>query len=112
MPGAGDLRERIAFESRSLDDNGDPLGPFVRQFEVAAQLVWLRGGEKVLQMRLEKQQPVAIVVRDSTQTREITTAWRAVNARCPGQQFNITAASPSKERGFIDVLATMGGATG
>lgn len=112
MPGAGDLRDRITFQARTDDPNGDPLGPWADQFTVWAQMVWLRGSESALQQRLEGKQPVAIVVRSSSSTRAINTSWRAVNARDPEQAFNITAVSPAKERGFIDVLATMGGATG
>ena len=112
MPGAGALDHRITFQERGEDANGDPQGAWEDRFTVWAKMVWLRGGEKVLQMRLEKQQPVAIVVRSSSSTRAINTAWRAVNARDPDQRFNITAVSPAKEQGFIDVLATMGGATG
>ena len=112
MPGAGALDQRITFEARTEDANGDPLGPWAPQFTAWAQLVWLRGSEAALQQRLEGRQPVAIVVRSSSSTRAINTAWRAVNARDPDQRFNITAVSPAKEQGFIDVLATMGGATG
>ncbi|ASE38470.1 head-tail adaptor protein [Brevundimonas vesicularis] len=112
MPGAGDLCDRITFEARGEDANGDPLGPWAPQFTVWAQMVWLRGSEAALQQRLEGRQPVAIVVRTSSQTRGITTAWRAVNARNAEQRFNITAVSAAKEPGLIDVLATMGGATG
>lgn len=112
MPGAGELRDRITFEARGLDANGDPLGAWEPRFTVWAQLVWLRGSESALQQRLEGKQPVAVVIRDSSQTREIDTAWRAVNARKTTERFNITAASPSKKRGFIDVLAVKGGATG
>lgn len=112
MPGAGALDQRITFQARGEDDNGDPLGPWEDRFTVWAQLVWLRGSEAALQQRLEGKQPVAVVVRASSQTRGITTAWRAVNARNADQKFNITAVSPAKERGFVDVLATMGGATG
>jgi head-tail adaptor len=112
MPGAGALKDRITFEARGLDANGDPLGAWETKFTVWAQLVWLRGSESALQQRLESKQPVAIVVRTSTQAREIDTSWRAVNARNAAQRFNITAVSPSKEPGFIDILAVMGGATG
>lgn len=112
MPEAGDLRDRITFEARGEDANGDPLGPWAPRFTVWAQMVWLRGSEAALQQRLEGKQPVAIVVRASSQTRGITTAWRAVNARNADQKFNITSVSPAKEPGFIDVLAVMGGATG
>lgn len=112
MPGAGELKDKITFQSRGEDANGDALGEWESQITVRAQLKWLRGSEAALSQRLEGRQPVAIVVRDSSQSRPITSAWRAVNARNADQVFNITAVSPSPESGFIDVLATMGGATG
>jgi head-tail adaptor len=112
MIGAGDLRDRITFEARALDANGDALGTFEPQFTVWAHLRWLRGSEAALQQRLEGRQPVALVIRDSAQARQITTAWRALNARVEGQAFNITSVSPAQERGFIDILATTGGPTG
>lgn len=112
MPSAGDLDHRILFQERGLDANGDPGGPWEDRHTVWAQMVWLRGSESAVQQRLEGKQPVAIVVRSSTQTRAITTAWRAVNARCRDQEFNIVAVSPAKERGFLDILAQRGGATG
>lgn len=112
MPGAGDLRDRLSFQKRAADANGDPLGAWTDQFTVSAQIVWLRGSEPVLQQRLEGKQPVAFVVRTSSQARQIDTSWRAVNARNTDQVFNITAVSPNKDRGFLDILAVKGGATG
>lgn len=112
MPGAGDLSARITFQARKLDTNGDPLGPWEDRFTVWTQLIWLRGSESALSLRLDGKQPVAMAVRASSHSRQITTAWRAVNARDANQKFNITSVSPAREAGFIDVLAVMGGATG
>nr|WP_315026873.1 head-tail adaptor protein [Brevundimonas diminuta] len=112
MVSARDLRDLVAFETRREDANGDPLGPFEPAFTTWAKLVWLRGSESAVQQRLEGRQPVAIVVRASPTTRDITPAWRAVMHHDTAQVFNITSVSPAKERGFIDILAVMGGATG
>lgn len=116
MPGAGDLRNRIRFEMRGLDDNGDALGAWEEHSTVWARVIWLRGAETAIAGRLEGKQPVAIVIRTSRQAREITTAFRAVAVSgrdvVPCTKLNITAVSPAKEPGFIDVLATVGGATG
>lgn len=112
MLGAGDLRDRITFQARGEDDNGDPIGRWGDRFSRSARLTWLRGSESVMASRLEGRQPVVITVRACSQTRLIDGAWRAVNARNDKQKFNITAVSPAKESGFIDVLAVMGGATG
>lgn len=111
MIGAGDLRDRYRFDDRAADANGDKLGDWIEGFSVAAQTTWLRGGESVVSSRLEGTQPVALTIRDSAQARTITPGFRAVNSRT-GQPFNITAVSPAKQRGFIDVLCVAGTAEG
>ena len=112
MTTARDLRDQVAFEVRREDANGDPLGPFDPAFTTWAKLVWLRGSETAVQQRREGRQPVAIVVRSTPSTRCVTPAWRAVMSNDSNTIFNITSVSPAKERGFIDILATMGGPTG
>lgn len=112
MPGAGDLKHRITFQRRANDANGDPLGAWTNQFTVWTKMVWLRGSESAVHQRLEGRQPLALVVRTSSQARQIDTTWRAVNARNTSEKFAITAVSPAKEAGFIDILAVKGGATG
>lgn len=112
MTTARDLRHMVDFEARREDENGDPLGPFELMFEAWAKLVWLRGSETAVQQRLEGRQPVAIVVRSNTMTRRITPAWRAVLTNDGDQVLNITSVCPAKDRGFIEILATTGGASG
>lgn len=121
MSGAGKMRDRYRFDQRGADANGDLLGDWVEGFTVAAETTWIRGGESVLSQRLEGHQPVALEIRNSTQARTITSAFRAVDVRTlvdgavvvgTTRVLNITAVSPSKNRGFIDVLATAGGAPG
>lgn len=109
--GAGHLRDRVRFDSRTPDQNGDPLGPFAPGFTVWANIEYLRGSEVALAQRLEKRQPVSATVRDSTQARTINTAMRMVNVRT-GETYNVTAASPAKDAGFRNILAVSGGATG
>lgn len=74
--------------------------------------MWLRGGESVMNDRLAGHQPIALVIRDSKAAREIDAGWRAVDARRSGRVANISAASPSQDAGFIDVLAVVGKASG
>lgn len=121
MSSAGRMRDRYRFDQRGEDANGDRLGPWEAGFTVWAETIWLKGSEAVTAQRLEGKQPVALVIRDSTQARTITQAFRAVDARTlvdgavvPGttRVFNVTGVSPSKQRGFIDVLAVSGGASG
>ncbi|MGH6978203.1 MAG: phage head completion protein [Brevundimonas sp.] len=112
MPSSSTMRDSVTFQRRGLDANGDPLGPWESVMTVAAEINWLRGSETALQSRIEGVQPVAMAIRDSAQAREINGGWRVINARNTAQQMNITAVAPSPTRGFIDVLATLGGATG
>lgn len=108
MPGAGEMRDRVTFQKRGPDENGDPLGPWIDRFSVAAQIVYLKGTEPVMAQRLQGVQPAVIVVREGANARMITTAWRAEDART-GVGYNITSVSPSKSRGFIDILAQSDG---
>ena len=109
MTTSGDLRHIVEFEFRSEDENGDLLGHFQPAFETWANLIWLRGGEGVVQQRLEGRQPVALVVRSNAMTRRIKSTWRAILTNDDDLVLNITSVSPAKERGFIDILATTGG---
>lgn len=112
MPtGAGDLKDRVRFDSRALDANGDPTGPWINGFTVWAKLDYLRGSEVAISQRLEKRQPVSVTVRDSAQARTISPAMRMVDVRS-GEAFNVTAAGPAKDAGFRNVLAVSGGAVG
>lgn len=112
MPGAGELNARWTFQQRSETVNGDRQGPWEDGFTVWAKVTWLRGTEAVMADRLEGRQPVVITVRDSAQARAIGTGWRAKSKRRSAWIGNITGASPAKEPGFIDILATIGGAQG
>lgn len=113
MSSAARMRDRYRFEQRGLDANGDRLGAWDTEngITVSAETIWLKGSESVMASRLEGKQPVALVIRDSTQARTINEAWRAVDVRT-SEVFNISGTSPSRVRGFIDVLAVSGGATG
>lgn len=107
----------VGFEKRGTDANGDELaGEFEPVFECRASVDYLRGTESAMTARLEGRQPANITVRDAPQTREITGSWRAVilagfQVRV-GDEFNITAAAPARERGYITVVGVTGGATG
>lgn len=116
MIGAGDLNARVRFDQRGLDANGDALGEFEDGFTVWAKVEYLRGSESAVSSRLAKVQPAILVIRDSRQSRAITNAFRAVvisgrSAR-PGEVFNITAVAPDKTPGFLNIMATAGGAAG
>lgn len=110
------LRERLAFDVRvdlsagspPSDDYGNVEGDFQEQFQVAARVKPLRGGEDVLASRLSGVQPVVIQIRVSDNTKRITTAWRARDVR-KGTHYNINSITNMDERNeFFDILATSG----
>jgi head-tail adaptor len=114
--GTGDQDARVRFDQRGLDANGDALGDFEPGFTVWAKVDWLRGSESAVSNRLQGLQPVTITIRDSAQARTITNAFRAVAVSGrqirAGQEFNLTAVAPAQEIGFINIMATAGGAVG
>lgn len=113
LPGAGDLRERIAFDKRAIvsDGHGNEEGLFEEQFVVAARVMALRGTERVVAARLEGQQPVVLTVRYSSYTLLIGADWQARNVRS-GAVYAITspASDPDGRKAFLDLLATTGAA--
>lgn len=116
MPDAGSLDARVRFDARGTDANGDPLGEFEEGFTVWARVQYLRGSESAVSNRLEGKQPVLIDIRDSAQARSVTNAMRAVivagRGVIPGQVLNINAVAPGRELGFLNIMATAGGAAG
>lgn len=112
MAGAGDRNERWTFERRDIDANGDARGPWTDGRTVWTGVTWLRGTEAVMQDRLTGVQPVVLNVRETSQTKTIKPGWRAIDSRHPSRVANITGISPGRERGTLDILATVGVAHG
>jgi SPP1 family predicted phage head-tail adaptor len=110
MPAAPNLRDRVAFgsETTGSDGYGNEVTGYTDQFTVAAQIRYLRGTEPVLAERLQGVQPVVLTVRRSSQTEQITAAWRARDARDASKVFNIRSVTPSDDRAWIDLLAEVG----
>lgn len=109
MPGAGRLSERIAFDAvtTAADGYGGTIEGFAEQFVVWAGRKFLRGGEGVQAARLEGRQPVILTIRASSQTRVITTDWRARDTRS-ATVYNIRSVEPSEDRAFLDLLCESG----
>lgn len=112
--GAGSLSERVTFQKRTEQDDGygNPVsGPFADQFTEPARLVPRMGSEPVIAARLTGLQPFTLTVRSSTRTRDITPAWRAVNARS-GKTYNVkTAVNPDERNAYLDMLVVEGEAS-
>lgn len=90
---AGDLRERVGFYKPTETDDGygntqigfaavPTVGP------VAAAIVPRLGGEALLAGRLAGKKFANVTVRCSSDTKQITTAWRARDERA-GVDYNI-----------------------
>lgn len=114
---AGDLYYRVGIEARVANNPDSPLdygnveNAWVEQFETRAAFIHLRGGEDVLAARLQGRHLQVIRVRNSTETRTITTDFRVVDKR-NGDVFNVRDVTPDREgRQFIDLLCEKGVAT-
>lgn len=110
---AGEFPERIQFQQRGEDENGDRLGDWEAEdrFKTAARYTYLRGGEAVMQSRLTGVQPVVIRVRTSATMREVTSDFRILDLRS-GEAFNIRSVMPDRRRKIIDFTCDTGVADG
>lgn len=108
---AGALRERVHCQFAAAEDDGwgNPLpgaGEFETQFTVSAGMKPRTGGEGVDAARLGGNQPFVVTVRNTSQTRQITTAWRLVDARGDGRVLEITSppADPDGRNQWLEFL--------
>lgn len=107
--GAGDLKERVAFDKRvdREDGLGNTVDEWEEQFSVRAGYMHLRGGEAVLASRLENRHPQVIRIRASIQSRLITADWRCRDTRT-GDEFAIRDVTLTTDRKWVDVLCERG----
>lgn len=111
---AGSLREKVKCQKRAIVDDGygnEVSGDFADQFTVSARIKPLRGGESVISQRLQGVHVAVVTVRSSSYTRQITTAWRLINARDTSKVYNIRDVSPDERGAYIDLLCELGPAT-
>lgn len=112
MPSAGDLKWRLHCQSREAVSDGygnRQGGEWITRFTVPAAMVPKMGGEQVMASRLDGLQPYVVSVRQESRTRQITTAWRLVDARDETRIFSISAIiDPDGRRLWLDILATQG----
>ncbi len=104
--GAGARRERLTFQQRSLDSNGDRLGDW-EEIGQGGLRRWGRTvartrGETALQQRLQGLQPVEVTVLRDSGTLEITSAWRMV---WNGVPYNIQGVAPDERHHELHILA-------
>lgn len=108
-PSAGDLFERVAFDARpsASDGHGNYDGEFVEQFQRRAGFTFLRGGETVMASRLEGRQPVVVLVRSDTSTRQIDTDWRMRDVRT-SIVYAVRSIIPSDDRLWLNITVEAG----
>jgi SPP1 family predicted phage head-tail adaptor len=106
---AGDLKRRVAFDKRSnaSDGAGGTTTAFAEQFVVWAKYIHLRGGESVMAARLDGRHQQIVRVRTSTNTRLITSDWRARDNR-NGTVFAIRDVTPTEDGAWLDFLCETG----
>ena len=109
---AGRLNKRLQFSMRMdrEDGAGNTESVWIPQFECAAALKRLKGGESVMAARLEAKELVIVTVRRSMNTRQITHEWRAVDLRSGAVYMVKEEPRESDNRGFLDFLAMSGAA--
>lgn len=114
-PSAGRMHQRLHFQKREAIDDGagnEVSGPYETVFTSAAELIPLRGGEPVQAARLVGVQPYTVRIRSCAAAREVTTAWRIVDARNASRVMNIrTVTNPDQKNAWLDLLVDDGVAT-
>ena len=107
--GAGDLRERVAFDERILVDDGygNMEGHFEEVFQCQAAFTFLRGSEAVIAARLEGRQPVVVRVRATPDTVGIQPDWRMRDVRT-GISYAVRSVAPTVDRKWVDVMTETG----
>lgn len=121
MTTANDLRDRVGFYKR-VEEPADELGNTQRDFPsapifppVRAQIRPKLGGEGVLAARLSGTNPVNITVRQSSDTKQITTDWMVKDERTL-EVYNIRSiidpSQATSDRGhWLEMLCEKGVAT-
>ena len=115
---AGALRELLEFQKRGdgVGDWGQPIpgtGDWEEVFTTHGSLTPRVGGETVTAARLNGEQPYVLTIRQTSQTADITSAWRIVDARAgsnsegkPNRVFAIKAppTDPDGKNAWLEIL--------
>lgn len=102
---AGDLTKRAALSEpvEAVDADGQIVQSYALRATVWANVKPLRGGESVMQARMESRSPAIITVRASSQSRQITSEWRAV---IDGKTYHVREdPRETQDRAFLEFLA-------
>lgn len=112
--GAGRLYFKVAFDKRDVVDDGygNPVsGDWQEQFTRRVEFVHMFGSETVIAAQLESRQPMKVMVRSDSQTRQIANDWQMRDVR-RNVPYNIRDIRPENNRAMIGLLVESGVATG
>lgn len=117
MSSAGSLRFRVRFDKQVEveDPAGGTVSSWQEQFTRWADIRPMKGSEPVIAQRLTGIQPVLIIVRSDSETRQITPAWRAVELlnNVPVRYYALkTAEDMERRKQYITMVAEAGTADG
>ncbi len=111
---AGPMRGLLNLQQQVEGDDGygNVTVAWATVATVAAGLAPMRGGEQIVAARMAGRQPYIVTIRSSEQTRQITPAWRFVDARAgnrpdgePRRVLDIKAISdPDGKNAWLEAL--------
>lgn len=88
MIATGKLDRRATFAEpfKDKDADGKVIQRHVDQFAVWANSRWLRGGETVMQARMQSRSPAIVTIRSSPDSARITSEWKMF---MDGREFDV-----------------------
>ena len=102
---AGDLTKRATLLEpiEAVDDDGQVVQSWADRGTVWCNWTPRRGGEGVMQARIESRNPAIITVRASALTRQITSEWRV---QITGRVYDVQEdPTETPDRAFLEFLA-------
>ena len=107
-PGKLDHRAEFAMRETVTTDMGGVRDEWVPQFVEWAAVKYLRGGEGVMQARMQSRNPVIVTIRNSARARQITSEWRVTLRSRSGIVLAVEVKEdprPADADGFLEMLA-------
>ncbi|MCJ8138602.1 phage head closure protein [Falsirhodobacter halotolerans] len=88
------------------DADGQIIQRYDERFHDRVSLRFLRGGENVMEARMQSRNPVIIGMRDSARARRVTSEWRV---RIDGRLYDVREEPrPTEDRRNLEMLAEAG----
>jgi len=110
---SGRLADLVSFQEPEVerDADGQLIQGYVERFKAWAHVRYLRGGEAVMQARMQSHTPAILTIRASNQSRRVTSEWRAVVRDRTGIErvFEMREdPRPTEGSAFLEMLAEAG----